>query len=449
MREIALDAFVPRPYQLKVWNALEVDGYRKIMLLWSRRSGKDITAWNLAIRQCLSKICIVYYALPTYNHARRVIWEGIGVDSKKFLDYCPKEFVSGINASQLKITFTNGSILCLIGAASFDNNTVGTNVYGLVISEAALIDNLDKVWSFFRPIIAYNGGWVLVQSTPRGKNEFYHMYQAAVENDDWFVSKLTARETKHIPEDVLAKEEKETDPGLFAQEWLVSFERGQQGLVYGYALDKMKNDGRITVVSHDPMLLTHLAIDIGVSDATTIIWYQVSNDMACIRIIDCYTNTGFGLDHYAKIIQDKPYVRGMLFAPHDMEVREWASSAMTRTHKARQLGLDFTVLKQHLIEDGIENVLSNFPKMWIDTLHCQPLIDALENYKREWDEEKRVYKPKPVHDWSSHFCDGIRYLAASLEHLRPHRSLDEINRTRRQALYGNNRPNLPEQFRRP
>lgn len=163
---VKLDGFVPREYQLDVWDALEKKGYRKLLLLWARRAGKDITAWNLAIRQCLDKVCVVYYALPTYNHARRVIWEGIAIDGKKFLDFCPKELVAGFNASQLKITFTNGSILCLIGAASFDNNTIGTNVYGLVLSEAALMDNLDDVWGFFRPIIAANGGWILIQSTP-------------------------------------------------------------------------------------------------------------------------------------------------------------------------------------------------------------------------------------------------------------------------------------------
>ena len=445
-----LDSFVPRWYQRDVYKALEQDGFRKILLLWPRRGGKDITAWNLAIRQCLTKVCVVYYALPTFAHARRVIFEGIAIDGKKFLEFCPKELVSSINSAELKVTFFNGSILRLIGANSYDSAIVGTNIYGLVISEGALMDDLDSIYAFFRPIIAANGGWVIIQSTPRGKNALFHLYETALTLDDWYVSKLTAEQTLHIPAHILEQERKEMDEGLFAQEYLTSFERGQQGLIYGYCIDKMKNDGRFSVVNHDPMLLTHLAIDIGVSDATAIIWFQATSDLGSIRIIDCYSNSGLGLDHYAKIIQDKPYTMGKMFAPHDMEVREWASQAMTRTHKARQLGLDFIVLKQHLIEDGIENVLSYFPKMWINSQTCQSLMDALENYKREWDDQKRVYKPKPLHNWSSHFADGIRYLAASLEHLKPKKSLDEINRTRRQALYGNSNrfSGMPEQFRR-
>lgn len=450
---VQLNDFQPRPYQEEIFQQIFGEGKRRILLLWSRRAGKDICAWNIAIYQCLTKVCVVYYALPTYTHARRVIWEGIGVDQKKFIDYCPKEFVAGYNASQLKITFTNGSILCLIGAASFDSNTIGTNVYMLILSEAALMDNLDKVWSFFRPIIAYNGGIVLVQSTPRGKNEFFHMYTTALENDDWYVSKLTARDTKHIPEDVLAKEEKETDPGLFAQEWLCDFNRGQQGLVYGNNLDKLKLDGRFTIVNHDPNLLTHIVMDLGITkdNTTCLLFFQVPDNQAMISVIDCYSAYDIGLDTYSSIIKKKAdegnYTLGTVFCPHDIEARE-LSDSNTRLNKFRRLGYNIVPIPQHGLENGIDHTATIFQKIWINSLKCQPFMDALENYKREWDEQKRIYTA-PIHDWASNYADACRYLAHTLEHLKPQRSIDEINRVRRQALYGNNRNNrLPDQFRR-
>jgi hypothetical protein len=433
-----------------VIDAIFVSGYRKTLLLWSRRAGKDICAWNIAIRQCLEKVCIVYYCLPTYNQARRVIWEGIALNGKSFLSFIPKELIAGLNASQLKVTFTNGSILCLIGASSFDNSTVGTNVYLLVISEAALMPNLDKVWDFFRPIIAYNGGSVIIVSTPRGKNEFFHMYTEATENPDWFVSRLTARETKHIPDDVLAKEEAETDPGLFAQEWLCDFNRGQQGLVYGANLDKMKADGRFTIVNHDPLLLTHVVMDLGMTkdNTTCLLFFQVPDSQAAIFIIDCYSACDIGLDTYSQIIKKKSielgYNIGTIYCPHDMEVRE-NSNAMSRLIKFRDLGNDAIPLKQHGLEDGIDNVASVFQKIWINSLKCQPFMDALENYRRLWDEERRIYK-EPIHNWASNYADALRYLAASLHLLAPKKSLDEINRIRRQALYGGKATRLPQQF---
>lgn len=446
--KISLDHFKPRDYQKEFFDAIEVHGFKRVFMVVCRRGGKDRMCWEEVIYQMLLKPILVLYALPTFSQARRCIWDAINLDGSNFLDSIDPRLIAKKNEHEMKITLVNGSRLSLIGGDSYNTSLVGSNAYMIILSEASLMD-LDNIYGYCRPILAANDGILIIQGTPRGKNAFYHMYEAVKNDPNWFVMFKTVYDTNHIRPDILAREKEKMDPGLFAQEYECSFERGQQGLIYGDALDKMKLDGRFTVVNHDPMLLTHIAIDIGVSDATTIIWFQVSNDLACVRIIDCYSNTGLGLDHYAKIIQDKPYTRGMLFAPHDMEVREWASSAMTRTNKARQLGLDFTVLKQHLIQDGIENVLSIFPKLWINSLSCQTLMDALENYRREWDEEKRVHSPKPVHSWASHYSDAVRYMAAALEHLTPRKSVEEINRIRRQALYGNNRPTLPEQFRRP
>jgi hypothetical protein len=52
-----------------------------------------------------------------------------------------------------------------------------------------------------------------------------------------------------------------------------------------------------------------------------------------------------------------------------------------------------------------------FPRCKIDVDHCKPLIDALRHYHRKYIEKDRVFKTKPVHDWSSHFCDSMRVLA--------------------------------------
>jgi len=452
-KSITLDGYIPRWYQRKVFKALEEDGYRKFLLVWSRRSGKDFTAWQLAIRQCLTKVCAVYYALPTLKHARAVIWEGIALDSRSFLSYIPKECIKNLNGSELSIKFTNGSILRLIGANRFDNIVIGTNVYGLFLSEAAKMDNIESIIDFFRPIIALNGGFIFLQSTPRGKGPFFWLYQQALENPDWYVSLLTARETKHIPESVIAKEEAEMNPETFAQEYLCSFERGQLSLVYGNNIDKMMDDGRYTIVNHDPNLLTHVVMDLGITkdNTTCLLFFQVPDSQNTISIIDCYSAFDIGLDTYSNLIQKKvienSYTIGKVFFPHDGEVRE-LSDAKSRQSKFRALGYDTQPLPQRGQESSIDLTASIFQKLWINSLKCKPLMDALENYRREWQEERRIYT-EPIHNWASNYCDSLKYMAASLEFLKPSRSIDEINRVRRQALYGNkNRNRLPDQFRR-
>jgi hypothetical protein len=38
-------------------------------------------------------------------------------------------------------------------------------------------------------------------------------------------------------------------------------------------------------------------------------------------------------------------------------------------------------------------------------------ISALEQYRREWDDDKKAFKQSEVHDWTSHLADAFRYLA--------------------------------------
>lgn len=452
---IQLNQFEPRWYQRDVYKALEQDNFRRFMLVWSRRSGKDVCTWQLAIRQCINKTCVVYYALPTLRHAKAVIWEGIAINGQSYLSLIPKDLITSMNGSDLSIKFVNGSILKLIGASGqrFDNIVIGTNVYGLVLSEAAKMLNIEEIISFFSPIIAANGGWIICQSTPRGKGPLFWLYNRAKESPEWYVSLLTARETKHISDDIINEEEKRLNPETFAQEYLCSWERGQLSLVYGSNIDKMNDDGRYTIVNPDPNLQVHVAFDLGMrkDNSTCLLFYQVPDSQGSVSIIDCYSAYDIGLDTYSHIIKKKAdecgYSMGKVFFPHDGEVRE-NSNAMSRTIKFRNMGHNVIVLPQHSLEDGIDHTAAMFQKLWINSKKCEPFMSALENYRREWDEQTRIYK-EPIHNWASNYADCLRYVAASLEYLRPHKSIDEINRTRTLALYGNRTKFFGDQFNKP
>ncbi len=42
---------------------------------------------------------------------------------------------------------------------------------------------------------------------------------------------------------------------------------------------------------------------------------------------------------------------------------------------------------------------------------CESGIDALEQYRREWDDERKTFGQNEIHDWTSHPADAFRYLA--------------------------------------
>lgn len=434
--QVALDKFSLRWYQEPIWDTVEEQLSKRILYIASRRAGKDILFWNLAIRQCIKRVCLVFYVLPTYSQGRKAVFDAIAIDGTKFLDYLPKVLIESINQAEMKIRFKNGSILQIIGGDTYDTSLVGTNPYAVILSEYSLMP--PDIFSFIRPILAANGGWCAIVGTPRGKNHLWQLYKIAQELPEWKIFVHKASEIHHIPDEVLTMERSQMDEGLYLQEYECSFDRGISGSFYGAYLDNLKLKGQICHVAWEPGLLVYTAWDIGVNDATSIIFFNVVGDGTIIRIIDCYSNNNLGLDHYAKIIQDKPYKYGKHFAPHDIKVREWGGGAVTRYEKARQLGLDFTLVDQIGVIDGIENVWTHFNKFWIDIDKCRSLINALENYRKEWDETKQMYLPKPVKSWANHYADALRYLCIAIHKTKRGMSPEEFDRKKAQALYGGN-----------
>jgi len=437
-----LNSFRPREYQKPICDALENKDYKKIMAILPRRAGKDIVAWNLAIRQCIKKTCIVYYIFPTYSQAKKVIWDSVTNEGMKFTDFIPDDLIKSKNSQDLKVTFVNGSILQLIGSDNIDS-LVGTNPYGCVFSEYAIQD--PRAYQFIRPILAANDGWALFISTPRGKNHFWELYQIAQQHPDWFAYKLTLDDTQHIPYREIERDRAEglISEDLIQQEYFTSFTMGVEGAYYAKYLDKMRINSQIGPVPYEIGFKVHTAWDLGVRDSTTIIFFQVIGQ--AVRIIDCYENSKVGLEHYAKIIAQKDYIYGKHIAPHDIKVKEFGSG-MTRIEKAKQLGIKFTVAPSLSIEDGIESVRSALSKIWIDSgASCASFIKAIENYRQEYDTKKRTYKNYPLHDWASHWADALRYMCISLPKTRDGLSAEELDSRYHEARYGSQK--LPEFFR--
>ena len=120
--QVALDKFSLRWYQEEIWDAVEEKKSKRILYIASRRAGKDILFWNLAIRQCIKRVCLVFYVLPTYGQGRKAIFDAIAIDGTKFIDYLPEMLVESINQSDMKIRFKNGSILQIIGGDTYDSS---------------------------------------------------------------------------------------------------------------------------------------------------------------------------------------------------------------------------------------------------------------------------------------------------------------------------------------
>ncbi len=373
-----------------------------------RRGGKDVTAFNWCIMQLLlNSGWTAFHILPTYSQAKKVIWDSSTNDGKRILDYIPKECIESKNGHEMKIRFKNGSMYQLIGSDNIDS-LVGSNPKIIIFSEYAI--QSPAAWDYLRPILDVNRGYAIFISTPRGKNHFYDMMLRAKSNPDWFCEVLPVNETNVLTSEEIDKIRLEgVSEEHIQQEFYCSFSRGVEGSYYGRIIENARIESRICSVPYETRSPVHTAWDIGYGDSTSItFWQEIGGEL---RIIDFYENQGEGIAHYAKILQGKPYVYGSHYMPHD------AGSGSIQTGRtlqdvAYEQGIKTTILEREKdIQIGIEAVRSMLSTAFIDEKKCHHLIKCLENYHKKYNEKTQSYSESPLHDWTSHCADSVRYMA--------------------------------------
>ena len=394
--------YAPRPYQLPVFVAFE-RGIKRLMLIWHRRAGKDKTCFNLVVAAALDRVGQYFYVFPTYTQGKKALWDAIDKDGFKVRDHCPPAIIDSVNNTEMKLTLKNGSIIQIVGADNIDS-IVGTNPVGIVLSEYSLM--APRVLDFLRPILTENGGWLIVNFTPRGGNHAQDLYEAVRNNPEWHVSKLTVEDTGAVtPEQVEADRASGMSEELIRQEYYVDFEAGNEGSYYGRLLAVARAEGRITRVPYETGLPVHTRWDLGIGDAMAIwCWQDVGRERRFLRY---YENSGEGLPHYVNWLQATGYVFGKHYAPHDIAVRE-LGTGQKRLDTAKALGVRFIAVPQHEVADGIEAVRQELPRCWFDAEGCKDGLAALRAYHKEYDDKHQVWRPRPAHDWSSHGADAFR-----------------------------------------
>lgn len=407
--------FEPRAYQLPLLRAMD-RGCKRAVQVWHRRAGKEKTDLaGVVVKKMLERVGTYFYVFPTFVQGRKVLWDGADRDGLRFLDHIPKELIEGINHTEMKIRLKNGSLLQVIGSDKFDS-VMGTNPIGIVFSEYSLQDPV--CWGYFRPILAENGGWAIFNFTPRGENHAYHLYELAkADPDNWFVSLLTVDDTQAVSAEVLAQELREIlrldgNDAIYQQEYFCSFTAPIAGAYYAAQLTRAYADGRVGPVPHETRLAVDTWWDLGVNDRMAI-WFTQAVGQE-VRVIDYLEGTGHGLPHYIGLMKEKPYIYGQHTAPHDIEVRE-LTSGKSRRETAAALGIKFQVAPKLPIVDGIDATRALLDKCWFDRELTRDGINALKNYRKQYDEKRKTYLNQPYHDWSSNGADAFRTMAVAID----------------------------------
>lgn len=410
--------FQPREYQKDIYNALP-KGFKRGVVIWHRRAGKDKTFINILAREAFKRVGTYFYILPYYKQARLIIWEGMDSKGFRFIDHFPTQLVKRKENQQMVLELQNGSIVRMVGSDNIDS-IVGANPVGVIFSEFSL--HKPAAWNYLRPILLENKGWALFNGTPRGKNALWKMAKHAKAHPDWFYELLTVDDTTlddGSPVLTAADIEVERQSGmpeeLVQQEFYCSFDAGLVGTIVGDLVAVAAKENRIRRVPWEPNLKVTTAWDLGFDDTNTIWFVQFSGKE--IWLIDCYANNRKPAGHYVNILNRKPYTYEEHFLPHDVEVHEY-STGVTRRETFENLGLKnivtiprMGVADKGTLSEGHNAMRQILPKCWFDKNKCEDGIEGLKSYRREWDEKKERFSDQPVKDWSKHFADAFRQLA--------------------------------------
>jgi len=236
---------------------------------------------------------------------------------------------------------------------------------------------------------------------------------------EYYEDKISGRKRLYIPatvDDNPVLMEKDPDyvkfleslPEDLKQQWRYgNWDNVQfKGQIYGDEMTLVRSSGRLFEFSPDAYKQTDVAFDLGMSDAQSMVFAQGTD------IIDYeeYTNKGWG--YCAELLRKKSYNYRSFILPHDGTKR----SAETLNSFEDFLRGEFPDVSIIILErtksvaSDLQKVRIAFSKYAFRASTTSLLIDALDQYRYDFDEKNGVFGSQPKHDWTSHPCDSFRYL---------------------------------------
>ena len=279
----------------------------------------------------------------------------------------------------------------------------------------AWVDEAENVseaaWQKLIPTIREEESEIWVTYNPESKHSAVHQRFRVSPSGDVKVCEINWRDNPWFP-DVLNQErmnDQKLRPDVYDHVWEGAFLIHVEGAYYTVEMREANAEGRIGSAPYDRSVGVVTAWDLGVGDSTAIWFAQMVGPE--VRLIDYYESSGVGLDHYVAILNSKGYNYTDHILPHDVRVRE-LGTGKSRLETLDNLGVrPITIAAQLNVDDGIQAVRSLLGRAWFDEEKCERGIDCLRQYRRDYDENNKSFKARPLHDWSSHGADAMRYLA--------------------------------------
>lgn len=376
-------------------------------LVCHRRAGKTVACVadlvDAALR-CTKPNGRFAYIAPYYTQAKDVAWTYVKQLS------APIPGVQ-INESELRVDYPNGARVRLYGADNADRMR-GLYFDGAVLDEPA--DMRPSVWGeVVRPTLSDRQGWAVFIGTPKGHNEFYDRWKEAEDRPaEWFRMMLRADESGILPQSELDDARSTMTAEQYEQEYLCSFEAAILGAYFGKEMADAERDGRIAHVPYDPELPCYTAWDLG-KGANMPVWvWQPTR--AGPNVIDFVEGVhSDGIPQVLKKIADLPYKIEADYVPPDAKTTDIGSGRSRIEQLILHSGRTPRIVPDLKVDDRIAAARLTIPVTRFDRVRCKDGIEALKQYKADFDEVLKAFRDQPLKNWASHPADAYQVLAGA------------------------------------
>lgn len=206
--------YKPHPKQREIHEALETD-IKYCIVSIGRQFGKTLFAENQAVKWGLeNKNWKIGWISPTYKQAKKVFKE-----ITKALADCI--YVVGMNRGDLVIEFNTGSVIQFYSAEAYDSIR-GETFDALICDEFAFFK--PEAWNeVLKATVLVRGKKVLILSTPKGKNQFYNLWNLAEHNSNYLAFRGSSYDNPLIDPEEIREAERNLPDHVFKQEYLAEF----------------------------------------------------------------------------------------------------------------------------------------------------------------------------------------------------------------------------------
>jgi PBSX family phage terminase large subunit len=355
-----------------------------------RRTGKSYGAAILAFAKLLEPNQQVMVVAPNFSLSS-IIWDYVtdlitqlGVECERF------------NQKDKIVKLINGSVFRLLSANNRDS-LVGRAANLLIVDEAAIITNDEYFVRDLRPALStFTDSRCLWISTPRGKANYMYDYYMRGQNpefEEWGSDIYTWRSNPKLSEKDIEEAKRSMTRALYLQEYECEWTT-TESQIYEY-LDQNKHLGEY---KNHRFLEVIAGLDVGYRDPNAFV--VIGFDGTTYYILDEYVSQESTTSQLAEVIKEK--------------IEQWRIDNIYIDSAAQQVKADFaydydifTTNAIKSVNDGINflQTLVEHDKLLFDIEGGSHTFSAMSGYKWNTGSEKA----KPIHDWTSHPSDAVRY----------------------------------------